>query len=258
MATEAARAGQGRSGPRTERRDLWWVLPLTVVIVFSAFIIYTTWAALQDANYYRQPYLSPYYSPCLATHCVHTTIGIFGSWWALSPAILILAFPGGLRLTCYYYRKSYYRSFWLAPPACGVMDARKGYSGETRFPLVWQAIHRWFFWASLVVIAFLWWDVIEAFQFHDGFGIGLGTVIMFANVILLSLYSLSCHSCRYLVGGYLDRFFKAPVRYHMWRVVSRLNARHATYAWISLFSVALTDLYIRLVASGTLHDVRFF
>lgn len=258
MATDVARAGQGRSGPRTLRRDRWWLLPLTVVVVFTSFIVYTTWAGLQDNNYYREPYLSPFYSPCLATHCTHATLKIFGSWWGLSPAILILAFPGGLRVTCYYYRKSYYRSFFLAPPSCAVVDAPKKYSGESRFPFVLQNIHRYFFWASLVVIGFLWYDVIEAFSFHDGFGIGLGTIILLVNVILLSLYSLSCHSCRYLAGGYLDSFFKATFRYKIWRYASRLNARHALFAWISLFGVALTDLYIRLVASGTVHDVRFF
>jgi len=40
--------------------------------------------------------------------------------------------------------------------------------------------------------------------------------------------------------------------------VSRLNTRHPLIAWLSLFSVALTDLYIRLLASGTFTDPRFF
>jgi hypothetical protein len=30
------------------------------------------------------------------------------------------------------------------------------------------------------------------------------------------------------------------------------------FAWMSLFSVALTDLYIRMVASGNLTDLRIF
>ena len=38
----------------------------------------------------------------------------------VSPAFLILWGPGLFRLTCYYYRKAYYRSFWGAPPACAV------------------------------------------------------------------------------------------------------------------------------------------
>jgi hypothetical protein len=42
----------------------------------------------------------------------------------------------------------------------------------------------------------------------------------------------------------------------MWRFVSRLNAKHANFAWFSLFSVVITDVYIRLVASGTISDWR--
>jgi hypothetical protein len=44
----------------------------------------------------------------------------------------------------------------------------------------------------------------------------------------------------------------------MWTLVSRLNTRHMELAWISLAWVLLTDLYIRLVASGVITDLRFF
>jgi hypothetical protein len=40
--------------------------------------------------------------------------------------------------------------------------------------------------------------------------------------------------------------------------VSKLNQKHAQFAWLSLFSVALTDLYIYLLASGQVSDLRFF
>src|SRR5713226_4145861 len=101
MASQATSPGQAT--PRTRRIDAWWLLPATVVTVLTGFVIYTTWAGLQDANYFKEPYISPFYSPCLAAHCSRAvTIKILGSWWALSPAILILAFPGGFRLTCYY------------------------------------------------------------------------------------------------------------------------------------------------------------
>ena len=111
-------------------------------------------------------------------------------------------------------------------------------------------------WLSIVVLAFLWWDALLAFRFSNGFGIGLGSLVLLANVVLLSLYTLSCHSCRYLVGGYLDRFHGAPLRYRLWRFANRLNERHAQFAWISLFGVAFADLYVRLVASGVIFDPR--
>jgi hypothetical protein len=260
MATVAREAGRAEPLPiagQGRRQDAWWVLPLTVVIVLGSFGAYSTWAAFTNANYYADPYLSPFYSPCISSNCTHQTIPIIGSWWNLSPAILILGIPLGFRATCYYYRKAYYRSFFWSPPACAIPDARKGYSGETRFPFLVQNIHRYFFWLSIVIVAFLWWDALMAFRFPDGFGIGLGTVVLVANAALLSLYTFSCHSCRHLCGGALDTFKQAPARHRLWQAVSRLNERHALFAWMSLFGVALADLYVRLVATDIISDPRF-
>jgi hypothetical protein len=257
MASEAVAAERRQVAPKTERRDIWWLEPLTVVLVLAAFIVYATWAALQNGHYYVAPYLSPFYSPCLSANCDHPTLP-FQIPWNLTPAILVLWIPGGFRLTCYYYRKAYYRSFFLSPPACAVPDASKRYTGETRFPYLLQNIHRYFFWLSLVILAFLWWDALLAFRFPSGFGVGLGTLVMLANVVLLSLYSLSCHSCRYLAGGYLDVFHNARLRFRLWSMTNRLNEHHALFAWVSLWGVALTDVYIRLVSMGVIRDVRFF
>ena len=136
--------------------------------------LYATWAALQNANYYAAPYLSPFYSPCLAANCAHVTLPLIGSWWNLSPAFLILWIPRGFRATCYYYRKAYYRSFFRSPPACAVPDAAKSYTGETRFPFLLQNLHRYFFYLSLVVLASSGGMRLLAFRFPDGFGIGRG------------------------------------------------------------------------------------
>ncbi len=243
---------------RTLRRDFWWVQPLFTVLGLGSFIVYATWAALQNAHYFASPYLSPFYSPCLAANCAHITAPLIGSWWNLSPAILILWIPGGFRATCYYYRKAYYRSFLLSPPACAVQDVAENYTGETVFPLVLQNIHRYFFWLSLLILAFLWWDVIIAFRFADGFGIGFGTLVLLINAGLLSLYSLSCHSCRHLCGGRLNLFSRSSARGGAWRVVTRLNEHHMLFAWISLCWVALSDLYVRLISMGVIQDARLF
>jgi hypothetical protein len=53
-------------------------------------------------------------------------------------------------------------------------------------------------------------------------------------------------------------FSKAPTRYRVWRFVSRLNTQHPLFAWLSLSSVGLTDLYVRLVSMGLLRDLRIF
>jgi hypothetical protein len=79
-----------------------------------------------------------------------------------------------------------------------------------------------------------------------------------ANAALLTLYTLSCHSCRHVCGGGMDRFSTSPTRYRLWKRISILNERHSQIAWVSLFGVALTDVYVRLVAMGTIHDLRLF
>ena len=253
-----------------ERHDRWWIEPLTIVLVLGLFGVYAFVVSVQNANYYLDPYLSPFYSPCLTTGCVHPTFPIIGSWYNLSPALLIVGSPLAFRVTCYYYRRSYYRAFFWSPPACTVPDARAKYSGETRFPLNLQNLHRYALYLAIPVLAILWWDAIEAFRFpvpHPErfslittewrFGIGVGSVIMVANVLLLSGYTFGCHAARYLVGGYLDSFHGASLRFRLWSLANRLNAQHSRWAWFSLFSVMLTDLYIRLCAMGVITDLRW-
>ena len=264
MSTGIMGPGRARIEAKTLRKDRWWLMPATTFVVFMAFIIYATFRAFYGHYYYSAPYLSPLYSPCLTDKCVEgsSDFGQPFSWWQLSPALLILVFPLGFRLTCYYYRKAYYRAFWLSPPACAVAEPHKRYSGETRFPLILQNVHRWFWYAAVLVALVLSYDVLLAFGpaegESDGIHMGLGTLIMLVNVVFIWLYTLGCHSCRHIMGGRLRHFSKHPVRYKLWGWVSKLNGQHARWAWYSLFSVALTDFYIYLLATGTFDDPRFF
>ena len=241
-----------RSLGATVRRDAWWIQPLVTAIVLGAFGVYSTWAAWVGEHFEWGPYLSPFYSPLFQF-----------DWWPLSPAFLILGAPLGFRVTCYYYRKAYYRSFWFSPPACAVRDGHATYTGETRFPLLVQNLHRYFFYVATLVVLFLWWDAILAFRFSAGgggyeFGMGVGTLVLLANAALLSLYSFSCHSCRHLCGGGLNLLSEAPFRYKLWLKISRLNEHHMLYAWISLAGVMLADLYVRLLSMGYITDLRIF
>ncbi|HEV8671646.1 MAG TPA: succinate dehydrogenase [Candidatus Limnocylindria bacterium] len=253
-----------------ERHDRWWIEPLFIVLVLGGFGLYAFVVSIQNAYYYFDPYLSPFYSPCLTTGCVHPTFAVIGDWYNLSPAFLIVGSPLAFRATCYYYRRSYYRAFFGSPPACTVPDVRAKYSGETRLPFVLQNIHRYTLYLAIPVLAILWWDVLQAFRFpvpHPEqfsvvttewrFGVGVGTLIMLANVVLLSGYTFGCHAARYLVGGYLDSFHGASLRFRLWSWANRLNAFHSRWAWFSLFSVMLTDLYIRLAAMGVINDLRW-
>jgi hypothetical protein len=268
MATEVVQLTRRRFG-QTMRPDAWWVQPLVIFVVLGGFLIYSGWAALQNKYYAYGNYLSPLYSPLLFSDNPHAWIhGGPPSWLPaflpFSPALLILPFPGGFRLTCYDYRGAYYKGFWADPPNCTVGEPRKHYRGERFLPLVIQNVHRYFLYFALIFLVILASDVYKAMWFFDrstgrqNFGIGLGTIVLAVNVILLSGYTLGCHSLRHLVGGYLDRLSRAPVRKTTYDCVSCLNRGHMKWAWLSLFWVAFADLYVRLLAMGIWHDVRLF
>ena len=254
--------GRAAISARTLRKDRWWLPPLVTFLALMTFIVYATWRAFSAKNYYSAPYISPFYSPCLSVKCVPGagTFTPIGAWWTLSPALLILIFPLGFRMTCYYYRKAYFRSFWLSPPACAVAEPHKKYSGERQFPLILNNAHRWFFFAGLAFNVILTWDAILGFRNADGqWGhMGFGTLVLIFNATMLWFYSLSCHTCRHALAGRLNHFSKHPLRYKAWTKVSKLNAHHMRYAWISLAGVAFADFYVYLLSSGQLTDLRFF
>lgn len=261
LATGTLAPGRARITQRTLRRDAWWRQPLVTFLVLAAFVAYSTWRAFEQARYFADPYISPFYSPCLTTACEGNTFPkLFTGPSFISPALYILIVPLGFRLTCYYYRKAYFRSIWLSPPACAVAEPHGSYSGESRFPLKLNNIHRFFFYVGLVFNVILTYDAILAFRDSQGrWGhMGLGTLVLVANATLLWLYSLSCHSCRHAVGGRLTHFSRHPLRYKAWTFVSRLNTRHMQFAWVSLVGVALTDAYVALIASGAFADPRLF
>jgi hypothetical protein len=244
---------------QTRRRDTWWVQPLVVFIGLSAFVVYTTWASLQGQYYRFGPYLSPFYSPELFGPG-HGWFGAKPSWmpaW-VTAAILILWAPGGFRLTCYYYRGAYYKAFWADPPSCTVGEPRKKYLGERSFPLILQNVHRYFLYLALVFLVILGHDVWKAFWFNGHIGVGVGTLVLLTNLVLLTCYTFGCHSFRHLVGGFRDRLSGAPVRTAAYDCVSCLNRRHMLFAWCSLFTVAFCDLYVRMCSMGVWTDWRIF
>jgi hypothetical protein len=252
----------------TARRDVWWIQPLLVFAALSTFIVYATWAAFQGNHYTYGPYLSPFYSPELFGVSPHSWFGlkpsVWPAWISFSPALLILPIPATFRLTCYYYRGAYYKAFWADPPSCTVGEPRARYWGENSFPLVLQNIHRYMLYLSMAVLLILAIDAFEAYWFTDpatgkaSFGIGVGTLILTANVVLLTGYLFGCHSLRHVAGGCVDQLSRAPLRLRAYSCVSCLNRRHMLWAWLSLFAVGFADLYVRLCSMGVWADVRIY
>jgi len=280
----------------TSRRDAWWAGPLATLLGLLAFLIYANYIVFfvpgyfevrQDkSNFFRPnnpavaPYLAPFHSPLIydaqSSHAwIHSARpGWWPTWFPFSSAMLILIFPAGFRLTCYYYRKAYYRAFWADPPACAVGEPRTTYWGENRWPLLLQNIHRYFLYAAVLILLILAWDALLAFWWptldaagqptgKHQVGMGLGTVIMGVNVVLLSGFTFGCNSLRHLVGGRMNCFTcpnnnQVSSRYKAWQFVTRFNEKHMLWAWLSLISVGFTDFYIRMCAAGVWKDPRFF
>lgn len=235
-------------GERLRKSAPWWLLPTTVVSVLTAFTGYAIWTAVIGHNQWGS-YLSPFYSPQL----------LVGR--RVSPAFFVLWMPLSLRATCYYYRKSYYRSYFLDPPACARDEPggkKRKYSGETKL-FVLNNLHRYTLYLGILVIAFLWLDTFRAF-FQDGTGhvqLGLGTGLLLLNVVLLSAYTFGCHALRHLVGGNIDCYScvrGGAARLRAWKGVTALNVRHPMWAWVSMFSVVGVDIYIHMLNAGWFLD----
>jgi hypothetical protein len=264
--------GHAEGFGKTYRNDNWWGGPGITLAVFLTFIVYTTWAALQGDHYFHDPYLSPFYSPVLFTDpsragAANPDMAWFGTWpsWLrsipilpISPAVLILVFPGSFRFTCYYYRKAYYRAFAGSPPGCAVgpLAGKRKYKGETSL-MIFQNLHRFAMYFALVFIVILGLDAFRAF-FKDGqFGVGVGSILMVINVVLIASYTFGCHSLRHLIGGRKDCMSncgKSTTALGSWKQASWFNARHMQFAWASLIWVMVTDVYVRLASIGAIHD----
>ena len=244
----------------TARRDRWWLAPLLTATGLTAFGIYSIVVVATGTDYVYTKggalYLSPFYSPDLKS---------WGLDLPFSYAFFVIWVPLGFRATCYYYRKAYYRSFFLSPPACAVTGPRRRrYRGEAAFPYVLMNAHRFFLYLATIVLGFLAYDAVRAFFFRgsDGslhLGVGVGTLVLVTNVVLLSMFTFGCNSLRHLVGGRLDCFTcsaAAQTRHKLYRRVTFLNGRHMQWAWISLGWVVVCDLYIRLASMGAFDDPR--
>jgi hypothetical protein len=227
---------------------------MSIVFVLTAFGIYSLTIVLLYPGEYRD-YISPFYSPPIPRP----------DWLPgfITAPLFILWIPLGFRATCYYYRKAYYRAFFWDPPACsaGAQEreprSAENYRGE-RALFVLNNVHRYFLYASFVVVVFLWYDAILTFFPGGSFGVKVGSLIFLINVIMVSAYTFSCHSLRHLIGGNKDCYTclrAGSARRKLYNGVTRLNLRHPQWAWISLFTLLAADVYFRLIAAGIIPDL---
>ncbi len=241
----------------TQRRDHWWLRPSATLTAFILFILYGTWAAFQTPLNEVGPYVTPFESPNLpklfpgvfAPNFILTSI-------LLTPAMLILWGPGAFRFTCYFCRLSYYRSVMGDPPACSVGEWKRSYKGEQGFFRV-NNLHRYFFYIILIFVAFHWFHFASAFWMPgEGPGIGVGTLVTGFDTVALTMYVGGCHALRHLGGGNVNRYPTGSLRYRVYQLISRANAHHGLWFWLSLGSVALADIYVRLLAHHVITDLN--
>jgi len=153
----------------------------------------------------------------------------------------------------------------MDPPGCAIGELRavdQKYKGENKWPFILNNLHRYFFYAAFVLMIVHWFSFADAIWVDDRFRLGVGGAILFFDSLFLTLYVLSCHSCKHMVGGGLNSVSgktSTRARFRSWKFVKRLNKRHHTYFWLSMFTVLLGDLYIRLGAMGILDtNWRYF
>lgn len=231
-------AAQRLQNPYSSLPD--WFYPASVVFFLGLFALYGLWVTFfnfKAAAY--GPYLSPFNSPLVEGR-------------VLPPALWIAWVPLGFRLTCYYYRKAIFRGFWFHPRSCARNEPRRGaYFGETRF-FLFNNLHRFMLYLAVAQIVILWYDLFVAFYYRGQPHFGLGNALMLVNVVCLSGYTFGCHALRHLAGGGTDCLSCVRTRYQLWKGVTVLNVNHAVWAWVSMFTVWGTDVYIRLLANGVI------
>ncbi len=286
MATQQAppRGTVRIEAPDNNRKDAYWLAPTAILTTFTIFVVYSTirafmgkyfatyydghnfpWMAanLSGPNAIRPHYWSPFYSPYIPGYLPFLK-GLKIATWPISAALYVMVFPLAFRASCYYCRKTYYRAVFRDPEACAVKEkfARRNYTGEAKLPARALNFHRYAFYAAVILVFFHWYHLYNSFFYtqndHTKFGVGLGTIIFLIDTLALTAYTFSCHSWRHLVGGVVNRFSKAKGRFRIWSGVSRLNEYHGQFFWISLVTVLLADLYVFLVSSGRITDLRIF
>lgn len=181
-----------------------------------------------------------------------------------SPTVLIVPLPGAFRLTCYAYRKDYHRHLFKHPLGCTVATRgedshTRPYTGERNAIFQLENLHRFFLYAGIAILPFFYYDFFRSLVFAGDFTLRLGSLILLANALTLTAWSLSCHAFRHVIGGNIDCYscvYGGKTRKSLFNVQSWWNARHEALAWISLLTIIFADLYLRALQAGLPVDLK--
>ncbi|HEX4214630.1 MAG TPA: hypothetical protein VIA06_15035 [Candidatus Dormibacteraeota bacterium] len=217
-----------------------WFYPTMTAFWLGLFALYGLVVTVGDFKVATWgPYLSPFDSPDVAGRI-------------LPPALWVAWVPLIFRGTCYYYRKAIFRGFLSHPRSCARTEPDRGtYYGETRF-FIYNQLHRFAMYLGVVILLIDIYDAFRSLAYQGHVHFGFGSALMLVNVVCLAGWTFGCHAIRHLVGGGKDCLSCIKTRYQLWKGVSVLNVNHSTWAWVSMFTVWSTDLYIRLLAHGWL------
>ena len=232
----------------TYRKDNWKTSWFILGTVFSLFSLYTLIVVIFDYDHGihgaipNTNFTSPLYGPKIFDIPFYA----FLTLWA----------PFGFRGTCYYMRKVYYRTLFQSPPACAVqgLSFRKGkYTGESRSLFWLNNFHRYFLYAAILLAFFHWYEALSLFFYEGRFYFGFGVVLALLDATMLTFYVVSCHAFRHLLGGSVNR--QGSMMNKVWAKISKLNKYHPTWFWLSITSIFIYDLYIRVVSWGLIPDL---
>ena len=221
MADAPVQLVQRRFG-ETMRRDAWWVQPAVVFLVLSSFIVYATWAAFQGDHYSLRARTSRRSTRRSSAATRRTRwFGPKPAWWPVVAAVLAgpahPAGPGRLPGHLLLLPRRLLQGVLGRPARLRGRRAAQELLGRglvpahpaERPPLL--PVRR----AALPAWS---WPTTSGRRCgspirppdRSSFGVGVGTLVLAVNVVLLGGYTLGCHSLRHLVGGCLDRLLGPP------------------------------------------------
>ena len=111
---------------------------------------------------------------------------------------------------------------------------------------------------AIAILSMKYYDVVHTMQFSGSWGFSVGTLVLAIESFLLTMYVISCHAFRHLVGGFLNQWRGRTSSFagRIFKFSSRHNVHHNLWFWTSLAMVFLGDLFVMAVAEGLISDPR--